>query len=140
MLLTTSCSNCSCRDVEFHCDECLHSRTADANIFQRSENNSGVLAVLNTCFQSSLFCCTCKELHGKIKATKSHDIQSLRPSIVPCSNCEESDSKIICLDCMDIASWKKERKERIVDGISFPAPSSPRIVSVFCLLLTCSCV
>ena len=119
MLLTTSCSNCSRRDVEFYCEECLRSRTADAISVPLSKNNNdAVLAVLNTCFQNSLFCGMCKELHGKIKATKTHNIKSLCPSIVTCFNCEDSDSKILCFDCIDIASWAKERKERIFDGIS----------------------
>eukprot|EP01036_Dinobryon_divergens_P024059 gene24059-32473_t len=45
-----------------------------------------------------------------------HKVQSLVPSIVPCYNCEETDSNIICLDCIDLVLLEKLSQENNLEG------------------------
>lgn len=121
------CSNCSRKDVDFYCYECIPIEKALALTQNLDKNN--VLTVLHACFQSSLLCSICKELHGKIKSTKMHKVQSLVPSIVPCYNCEETDSNIICLDCIDLVLLEKLSQENNLEGINCLYP----IISFSCL-------
>ena len=122
MIFSILCSNCSRKDVDFYCYECIRIEKAlsqahniDKNL--QHSNKDAVLTVLHSCFQSSLFCSICKELHGKIKSTKMHNGHSLLPSIVPCSNCEETESKIICLDCIDLVLLEKLPQQINLEGI-----------------------
>lgn len=54
------------------------------------------------CTDNHRFCDDCRELHGRLKAfrshTKFHPIQEEAP-VIMCSNCDQSDAKFMCRQC-----------------------------------------
>ena len=97
-----SCWNCGSENSSYFCRDCVNSS------FSGFDLSDGACRSELLRPKVGLLCSACKILHSKIKSTKVHKVDPLGSLTTSCSNCDEEEATVLCLDCVKLDSSTAE--------------------------------